>query len=198
MQSQQDKLDRFMEAINSYAEKQRLRILYEMEQYSSAELDKAEKEALRDAYIHIQKETAEVRASVVRRLSAAELEGRRRLFEERAAIEDEVFATAAKRLAAFAATPEYEDYLARAAAKAVTTLGEGELTVRVRPADEGRAELFARLMPGCRIESDSTIRLGGFTAVSETRGVCVDMTLDARLADRREAFRRRCELMIED
>ena len=48
MQSQEEKLRLFLEAINSYAEKQRLTILQDMEQYTSAELDKAEAEALRE------------------------------------------------------------------------------------------------------------------------------------------------------
>ena len=97
MQSQEEKLRLFTEAINSYAEKQRLTILGDMEQYTSTELEKAEAEALREAYIHISKETAEVRASVVRELSAHEVSARRRLFEERMAMENEVFAQAEKR-----------------------------------------------------------------------------------------------------
>jgi len=198
MQSQEEKLRLFLEAINSYAEKQRLTILHDMEQFTSAELDKAEAEALRDAYIHISRETAEVRASVVRELSAHELRARRRLFEERAAIENEVFAEAEKRLKEFAAGAGYDGYLARAA-KLVTDNAGGEAPlVRVRPDDEGRAAQLSSLIPGCRVEVDPTIAIGGFTAELTARGTLIDMTLDSRLVRQREDFRRSSGLTIEE
>lgn len=198
MQSQEEKLRLFTEAINSYAEKQRLTILYDMEQYTNAEMDKAEAEALRDAYIHISKETAEVRASVVRELSAHELSARRRLLEERAAIEDKVFAEAEKRLADFAAGDGYGQYLTRAAEKVAEAMGEGEVVLRVRPADENRAALLSGIIPGSTLQTDPSIRIGGFTAEHTARGVLIDMTLDSRLARQRESFRRSAQLMIEE
>lgn len=198
MQSQEEKLRLFLEAINSYAEKQRLRILYEMEQYTGSELEKAENEALRDAYIHISKETAEVRASVARDLSAHELSARRRLYEERAAIENEVFAEAEKRIRAFAGSDQYEGYLTAAAAKVADIARGGETVVRVRPADEGRAALLSGLIPGCSVQTDPSITLGGLTAELCDRGVLLDMTFDSRLAQQREVFRREADLKIEE
>lgn len=198
MQSQEEKLSLFLEAINSYAEKQRLRILYEMEQYTGAELDKAESEALRDAYIHISKETAEVRASIVRELSAHELAARRRLFEQRAAIENDIFAEAEKRIKAFVAGDKYDSYLTTAAEKVANTVSSGEMVVRVRPADEGKKALLGVMIPGCRVETDPSIRIGGFTAEVTERGMLVDMTLDSRLAQQREEFRRNAKLTIEE
>ncbi len=198
MQSQEQKLSLFLEAINSYAEKQRLRILYEMERYTGAELEKAESEALRDAYIHISKETAEVRASIVRELSAHELAARRRLFEQRVAIENDIFAEAEKRLRAFASGDKYDSYLTAAAEKVAGAVGYGAVTVRVRPGDEGKKALLGVLIPGCEVKTDPSIRIGGFTAEMTDRGVLVDMTLDSRLERQREEFRRNPELTIEE
>ena len=197
MQSQEEKLRLFLEAINSYAEKQRLRILYEMERYTGEELDKAESEALRDAYIHISKETAEVRASIVRELSAHELSARHRLFEERTAIENDIFARAEKRIAAFVSSGEYDRYLTSAAGKVAGAVSSGEVTVRIRPADERKAALLGALIPGCRVETDPAIRLGGFTAEVTARGVLIDMTLDSRLEQQREVFRRQADLSAD-
>ncbi len=198
MQSQEEKLRLFIEAINSYAERQRLTILQDMEQYTSAELDKAETEAMREAYVHISRETAEVRASIVRELSARELQARRRLFEQRAAIEDEIFAEAEKRLKKYAAGGQYDDYLTRAA-KTAAEKAEGErVVVRVRPADEGKAALLSSLIPDCEVETDPSIVIGGFTAELTLRGAIIDMTLDSRLAAQREVFRRTAGLTIEE
>ena len=198
MQSQEEKLRLFLEAINSYAEKQRLTILQDMEQYTSAELDKAEAEALREAYVHISRETAEVRASIVRELSAHELQARRRLFEQRAAIEDEVFAEAEKSLKEYAAGERYDDYLTRAAQTAAAKAEGQRVVVRVRPADEGKSDLLSGLIPGCAVETDPSIVIGGFTAELTLRGAIIDMTLDSRLAAQREVFRRTSGLTIEE
>ncbi len=198
MQSQEEKLRLFLEAINNYAEKQRLNILYDTDQYTSGEIEKAEAEALRDAYIHISNETAEVRASVVRELSSRELAARRRLFEERAAIEEEVFAEAKKRLTAFASGDKYDEYLNRSAQKAAQVLSAEGVTLRVRPADEGKIALLTAVIPGCAVETDPAIVLGGFTAEDTARGVLIDMTLDSRLEQQRENFRRTAGLTIED
>lgn len=197
MQSQEEKLRLFLEAINSYAEKQRLRIQYEMEQYTGAEMDKAEAEALRDAYVNISRETAEVRASVVRERSAHELSARRRLFEERTAIENEVFDEARRRIAGFVSGSGYDGYLTRAAA-AVNSALSGDIVVRIRPADESRKPLLLSLIPGCTVETDPSIVLGGFTAECPALGALADMTLDSRLAQQREEFRHTSGLTIED
>jgi len=198
MQSQEEKLRLFLEAINNYAEKQRLNILYDTDQYTSGELEKAEAEALRDAYIHISNETAEVRASVVRELSARELAVRRRLFEERAAIEEEVFAEAKKRLLAFAAGDKYDEYLNRSAQKAAQMLSPVGVTVRVRPTDVCKSALLTAIIPGCTVVTDHIIAVGGFTAEDAEKGVLIDMTLDSRLEQQREKFRRTAGLTIED
>ncbi len=198
MQSQEQKLSLFLEAINSYAEKQRLNILYDTEQYTSGELEKAEAEALRDAYVHISRETAEVRASVVRELSARELAARRRLFLQRAAIEEEVFAEAKKRLQTFVSGGDYENYLRRGAKKAAAALSGEGVTVRVRPADLERSALLTAAIPGCTVAADPAIALGGFTAEDAQQGILIDMTLDSRLEQQRENFRRTAGLTIED
>ena len=198
MQSQEEKLRLFLEAINSYAERQRLTILQDMEQFTSSELDKAEAEALRDAYVHISKETAEVRASIVREISAHELQARRRLFEQRAAIEDEVFADAQKALKKYTSGDKYNDYLTRAA-QVVTKKADGEeVVLRLRPADEDKASMLSGLIPGCTVETDPSITIGGFTAELTARGAIIDMTLDSRLGAQREQFRRTSGLTIEE
>lgn len=198
MQSQEEKLRLFLEAINSYAEKQRLNILYEMEQYIGAELEKAESEALRDAYLHISRETAEVRASIVRELSAHELDARRKLFEERTAIENDIFSEAEKRVKAFANSDKYDSYLTTAAEQVAAVVSSGEVVVRVRPSDEGKSAMLGVMIPGCTVETDPSIRLGGFTADIPARSLRLDMTLDSRLAQQREEFRRSAKLTIKE
>ena len=199
MQSQEEKLSLFIKAINDYAEKQRLRILYEMDEQSSEALSRAEKEALSDAYRLIQRETADVRGSIATELSSRELAGRRKLFEQRVAIEKKIFDEAAAKLRQFAASKEYDGYLEKAAAsarKAFDAAPDGTV-FRLRPSDMERAGLIEKAYGAkCEFAADESIHLGGLLAMNGALGVALDVTLDARLEDQHEWFCERAELTV--
>jgi len=199
MQSQEEKLNLFLQAINDYAEEQRLRILTEMEEQTSTAISRAEKEALSTAYRHIQKETAEVRSSIAHDLAARELEGRRKLFEHRAAIEKDVFARALKKLTAFTASEKYAEFLcsaARIAAKHFAAAPDGAL-IRLREEDMKYADAI-RAAYGAEFQfaADSQIHIGGLLAVSAPLGRAIDVTLDGRLENQHEWFEENAGLTI--
>ena len=199
MQSQEQKLETMLKAINEYAERQRLRILYEIDEQSTTELERAEKEALSDAYRMIRQETADVRGAITRDLSSRELAGRRRLLELRSDIERRVFARAEEKLREFAAGDKYEAYLVKAAkdtARAFSAHREG-VVFRVRQCDMGFADAIAAAYGAkCGFEPDADIRLGGFIARSPELGAAVDATLDTRLEDQHEWFGENAGLSI--
>lgn len=200
MQSEKEKLVQFYNAINDYAKKQRLRILYETEAQNAAELTRAESEALSDAYRMIQRETAEMRASVTKELSSHEYEGRRALFERRVDIEKKVFDEAAEKLSAYTATPDYKNYIYKAvlaAAKTFSSSPDGTV-FRVREEDMTFAEsINSAYGSKCTIEADSTIQLGGLRALNEGLGIAIDATLDARLEQQHEWFCENADLSID-
>lgn len=199
MQSQEQKLNIFFKAINEYAEKQRLRILYEIDEQSTTELDRAEKEALSDAYRMIQRETADVRSSIARDLASRELAGRRKLLEQRNEIEKKVFAEAAKRLEKFAASDKYADYLAASAKKAAAAFSKAPqgAIFHMREQDMKYSDAVRKAYGSeCEFVSDPEIALGGFIAFNGNIGAAVDATLDTRLEDQHEWFGRNAELPI--
>lgn len=200
MQSEKEKLVQFYNAINDYAKKQRLRILYETEAQNAAELVRAESEALSDAYRMIQRETAEMRASITKELSSHEYEGRRALFERRVEIEKKVFDEAADRLAAYTATPDYKKYLYKAVLAAAKTFSASPsgAVFRIREEDMSFAESIRSAYGSeCTIEPDSTIQLGGLRALNEGLGIAIDATLDARLEQQHEWFCENADLSID-
>lgn len=73
MALQDEKLSKFIQAINKDAEERRARILAESEAFNKAELEKAETEALTDAYHLIQQEISKMRTGIRRDLSQKEL-----------------------------------------------------------------------------------------------------------------------------
>lgn len=200
MQSQNDKLVEFYNAINRYAERERLRILYEMEEQSSSELARAEQEALSDAYRLIQRETDEMRASITRELAAQEYNGRRALFEKRVEIEKKVFDEAAERLRAFTSTADYPAYLKKAVGAAVRAFGaspEGAV-FHLREEDMIHADDVRKAYGAeCIVCADSGIELGGLLSINESLGIAIDATLDARLEQQHEWFCENAALSIE-
>lgn len=200
MHSQNEKLEQFYNAINRYVEKQRLQILYEMEEQSSAELARAEKEALSDAYRMIQRETEEMRVSIARELAAQEYSGRRGLFEQRFAIEQKVFDEAAACLREFTASEDYPEYLrkaARAVVRVFSAAPQGAV-FHLRAEDMKYSDRIATAYGSeCDFIEDSSITLGGMLAINETLGIAIDATLDARLEQQHEWFCENSGLSIE-
>lgn len=199
MQSQEEKLSLFVKAIGDYAEKQRLRILYDMDERSSEELGRAEKEALSDAYRLIQRETADMRTSISRELASRELAARRRLFEYRAGLENKIFEQAAERLCAFTKSDDYKAYMVRAAktAREEFSAAPADTVFRIREADSVMEPAIREAYGGeCAFRYDSSIQLGGVLAVNERLGRAIDVTLDSRLEDQREWFSATAELLI--
>lgn len=199
MQSQEQKLETMLKAINEYAERQRLRILYEIDEQSTTELERAEKEALSDAYRMIRQETADVRGSIARDLSSRELAERRKLLELRSDIEKRVFDEAREKLRVFVSSDKYKEYLVRSAkgaASAFSAAPDGVVFV-LRHDDMKYSEAIQTAYGGqCAFEGSSDISLGGFIARSETLGAAVDATLDTRLEDQHEWFGENAGLSI--
>lgn len=199
MQSQEQKLEIMLKAINEYAERQRLRILFEIDEQSTTELERAEKEALSDAYRMIRQETSDVRGSIARDLSSRELAGRRRLLELRNDIEKRVFDEAREKLREFAASDGYKGYLIRSAkntAKAFSAAPDG-VVFFLRQDDMKHADAIRSAYGGnCGFEVSSEINLGGFIARSGKLGTAVDATLDTRLEDQHEWFGENAGLSI--
>ena len=200
MPSQNEKLVQFYNAINRYVERQRLHILYEMEEQSNSELARAEQEALSDAYRMIQRETDEMRSSITRELAAQEYNGRRALFEHRVAIEKKVFDEAAERLRSFIETEDYLSYLHKAIRSAARAFSHApdNAVFHLREADMKYSDkLTAAYGAQCEFLPDDSIALGGLLALNEQLGIAIDATLDTRLEQQREWFCENADLSIE-
>ena len=184
MQSQDEKLEKFLQAINEYSRKQRAAILMELEAQNRIELQRAEEETLSDAYRLIQLQTADVRESVLQELSRFEQYSRRELLEKRGELEQSVMTKASHALAGFTKTAGYDNYLTAVAAAAAKAFSgaEGETVFCLRPEDMGKTEVIKAAfgMP-CAFEEDGDITLGGVTVENRALGLFMDATLESRL-----------------
>lgn len=194
MLSQEEKLSKFMIAINEYAREQHDKIMREIEDQDRVELEKAEKEYREESYRVIQRRTAEIRSMISRELADKEMRGRKELLTRRSAIEDEVFAKAAAKLEEFTRTDAYKTYLRRAALEAkkiFAPCGEehmSETVIFIRDRDKKCSPLIKTAFGDCTVKIDPSIALGGLRAENAAFGRVVNVTLDMALEQQRDWF----------
>ena len=194
MLTQEEKLSKFMLAINEYAQEQHDKIMREVEAQNAIELEKAEREFREESYKTIQRRTGEVRSMISRELAEKESAGKKNLLARRNAIEKEVFERAAARLEEFTKTDAYKTYLRRAAIeakKAFIRCGEEHMAstvIYIRDRDKKCSPLIKTAFGDCTVKVDPNIVLGGLRAENAEIGRVLDVTLDVTLEQQHEWF----------
>ena len=180
MNNEDEKVGKFLQAINDYAEEQRKRILDEVREYYSAEVERAEKEALSDAQQLVEREKAQNRNRIRHEISRREIEAKKQLISHRANLVDSLFHDVSLRLLEYTKTSEYEVFL--------KTLSDVSSELKIRREDEAYIPLIREAFGDCEIRFSDEIRLGGILGVSRHRGIVADETLDSRLEAQRTWF----------
>ena len=202
MLTQEEKLSKFMIAINEYAQEQRDKIMREVEAQNSIELEKAEKEFREESYRTIQRKTGEVRSMISREIAGKEIAGKKALLERRNAIENEVFQRAAVKIEEFTKTDAYKTYLRKAAIevrKVFARCGEekmGATVIYIRDRDKKCSPLIKTAFGDCTVKVAQDIHLGGLRAENTEIGRVVDVTLDVALQQQHEWFAENSGLTI--
>ncbi len=190
MLTQEEKLRVFLNAIDDYAEKQRSRILSELEMSNRLAVEKAEKATLDNAYEIISQRTADVRMQVSRDNAMRETEAKKELIRKRNAIEAEVFARAAEKLRAHTETSAYHSYLIRCCKKASALFGtDGNTVIFIRSEDKAfENDIISAFGKGCSVCVDESIKIGGLRFENEDSCRAIDATYDSALYAQRDRF----------
>ena len=202
MLTQEEKLSKFMLAINEYAQEQHDKIMREVEAQNAVELEKAEMEFREESYKTIQRRTGEVRSMISRELAEKESAGKKALLARRNEIEKEVFERAAAKLEEFTKTDAYKTYLRRAAIeakKAFIRCGEEHMAstvIYIRDRDKKCSPLIKTAFGDCTVKVDPDIILGGLRAENTEIGRVLDVTLDVTLEQQHEWFAENSGLTI--
>ena len=183
------KTDNFLKAIEKYAEEQRGKLRTEAEEFQERELNNAEEEGLKEAYDLMQKEMADINNEISGNLSKAEADSRKRIFERRKEIENEVFEKARKKLVEFTDTDKYSAMLSESAKNISSVLKNEDVVLYVRERDLRFTDsLKASFGRKCEVAASDSIKIGGITGLSRSMGLVADETLDTKLAYQREWF----------
>ena len=193
------KTDNFLQAIEKYAEEQRSKLKTEAEEFQARELNIAEEEGIKEAYDLVQKEMADIHTEISGQISRAESENRKRIFERRREIEDEVFEKAKNKLIEFTNTEQYGSMLVKSAINISHTLNSDDVVLYVRECDLKYKKKLKDFFGGsCEIKASDNIRIGGITGLSQSMGLIADETLDTKLEYQREWFHEHSGLTIAE
>ena len=209
--------ENFLKAIEKYAEEQRNKIRFESESFKKQELEKAEAEGIREAYTLIQREMAAIRTEISSQLSRDEMASRKKIFEKRNKMTENVFEKVTQRLVEFTKTADYEKLMLESVKKIAQALKADDVIFLIKESDLKFADkikavytaerlkdkkladkIKSAFSPSCEVKSSKEIKIGGITGRSASLGLIADETLDTKLDGQREWFYQNSGLRVTE
>lgn len=181
-----DKLEHFVKAVNKEIDKEITQIINEAESSRKAIVEAAKDESLAAAYNMIQENIKKVSSKYVKIIAKAELDCKKAVLVKRENLACQVFGNIRDRLRTFRESAEYLPYLIRQAkAEEITE----KAVICLRPDDMKYAqEIKNALALPVELKEDATIKLGGLSILYPEQGVVLDKTMDLALSEQREIF----------
>ncbi len=187
MNIENGKLQKFINAVNDQIDEKVTAMLDEAE---------AEKEKILSAARAQSKDTAEHHISVVskktgnkyvRDISRAELDMKKEILRHREELSDKVFEAVKKRICEYRTTSAYFDGLVKTLI--MINVSDGS-EIRLAPEDMKFVPDLKKALKqqGISFVPDETIRLGGLSVYSESKGTITDKTFDLAVEEQRNAF----------
>ncbi len=189
--------EKFTEELQRRADRKREEIEAEMKRYRVSQLKQAREKAEAEAELYKRKKIEKATRETEAEISMLHLDERRKLVMRRSEITDDIITRAEKILSDFAEGDEYKDYLIRSVNLISESLKSNKITLYISRRDEQYIPLIKETFGKyCRIEFDSSIRLGGIRGYDAILYKLADETLDEKLAEQREYFAQKSGLTI--
>ena len=198
----EEKLQSFTKTVMMEATQQREKILKEAQAHKKEILEQKELEFLEHSYETIQKEIRKVLKEKNEMISWTVIESKKRLFQKREEIVDEIFSNILKQIEAFKQTARYEAFLFHNLRADIRAAGEGEIWVYVNKTDMALADKLKQ-----RLEQEEGISIavlpeeydmiGGCKVMNKTKNLIIDDSLQNRIQKQREQFLKTSGLVIE-
>lgn len=182
------KTNSFLEAIEKYAEEQKLAMKAEIEAFREDQMNRANEEGTDAAFAFIQKEKAEFKSSLAKENSLKETAIKRELFEKRNKMVESLFSEAAEKLLEFSKSKNYEAYINNSARSISEYLGGKKAVVYISERDGKFIPQLKKYFGDSEFVTDSSIRLGGIRCFCEELSVVADETLDSKFEAQKNIF----------
>lgn len=187
MSTENEKLQKFICAVNDEIDEKVSAILDDAESVKKSILSAAEEESEEAADKYMNSSIKKNGNKFVRDISKAELEMKKSVLRCREELSDRVFAKVEEKLAEYRSTNAYADTLIKKLL--VLNVGNGA-EIRLSPEDIKLADVLKRVVKAENVTfiPDSSIKLGGFSVYSKEKGTIVDKTFDLAVEEQKNLF----------
>ena len=182
------KLTRFMDAVNRSTDAEIAKAVREAEQEAQALLEQAQAQCRAEAAREITEQKAAITAKYQRRMSQVGYRGKTALLSRRQALLMELFAALREKLTAFTDSADYLPWLKKLLEQ---NPPEENATILLREADlKQQAALEQAITVPVSFRADPSILLGGLSVLSADGRRCRNHTLDEAYAEQLRNFYR--------
>lgn len=199
MKQELEKISAFKQAVVAETDRKIHELEHEIEVYQTEQIERVKQATYDRMFVLMQSEIQAIKAKHAHKLMRLELQNKRDLILYRNQLTENVFQLAAQVLTSFTQDPGYQPFLEEGITKCCEQLPAADMTIIVRPGDIKIAQRFAQQMSDriCGVQEDIHIKIGGFMLWSQSRGVLLDYTFDARLEQQRPIFYRDYGMTVE-
>lgn len=194
-----EKLKSFTEMALREAYRKKKEILDLTEDENKKTLKNKEIELLEEAYRLMQTGTRQNRRELNESVSKALVDGKRRMFDKRRAIIEDVFKQVIEKLEAYKMTTEYPIKLMNDIFVSFSILNDSEYEIEVNKEEE---DLFKKLITEAKIPIEIKISEedlgGGFIMNGITKRIRMDYSFKTAEQEAREKFLEMCRIPIDD
>lgn len=188
MLSNQEKLLEFQKSIERELDGQIAQIDADIEQYRQSNTQAIVNEVLLDCYRMIQKSIAKSELEFTTERSHALGELKRKLLLKRDEYASLVFGEVKDRLLAYAAGPEYADFIRRKLQGVAREYHPKKPSAAVREQDLHLKSVFEEALPACTLHVSKDIAIGGFIMKDEGKAYIINESLDSVLEEQKAWF----------
>lgn len=194
-----EKLKSFTEMALREAYRKKKEILDFTEKEIKAALKNKEIELLEEAYRSMQTGTRQNRRELNESISKALVDGKRRMFDKRRAIIEDVFKQVDENLESYKTTTAYPIKILNDIFTSFSIIGDSEYEIEINKDEES---LFRKLISEAKIPIDINVSEenigGGFIMNGITKRIRLDCSFKAAKQEAREKFLEMCRIPIDD
>lgn len=187
MDMNNEKLQKFIDAVNDEIDSKVRDMLAEAETEKEAILAEASRESGETAERHMELGAKKNDSQYVREISKAELNMKKAVLQHREELTEKIFEVVEKRLIDYRKDPKYVDMLVK---NLILLHVRDGAEIFLAPEDMKYADTLKKAVRSDNItfSPDEKIRLGGFSVYDKEKGTISDKTFDLAVEEQRRSF----------
>ena len=151
-------------------------------------LAKEEDKILQQIYLKIQKQTSEITQKLRKEYSQNKLALKKQRLQRRQQLKDGLFQNVEQKLLDFAQTDAYQQWLLKKLQSLCDNIKGTKILLLLAKRDMGMENALQQILPRAVIQTDASIKLGGFKIIDKENSVIYDETFESKLAGQQKAF----------